>query len=76
MKKKYDIKINYVNFLDKRVEIGWSAKNIGFGILTISFDSKKSRHFLVETECMGKDFYEQVMEEANKYILKKSKIIE
>lgn len=76
MKKKYDIRINYVNFLDKRVEIGWSAKNIGFGILTISFDSKKSRHFLVETECMGKDFYKQVMEEANKYILKKSKIIE
>ena len=76
MKKKYDIRINYVSFLDKRLEIGWSAKNIVFGILTISYDSKKSRHFLVETECMGKDFYEQVMEETNKYILKKSKIIE
>lgn len=75
--KKYDIRINYVNFLDKRVEIGWSAKNIGFGVLTISIDDiRKQQKFYVETECMGKDFYEQVMEEAKKYLLDKSEIID
>lgn len=75
MKKKYDIRINYVNFLDKRVEIGWSAKNIGFGVLTINYNEEKDTYY-IETETMGKEFYEQVLNEAQKYILHKSIIIE
>ena len=74
--KKYDIKINFVDFQDKKIIIGWSAKNIGFGQLTISFDKRINQEFLVETECMGKDFYEQVIEETKKYIFKNSLIIE
>lgn len=71
---KYKIKINYIHFNDDYVAIGWSAKGIGFGVLGIT--QEKEEKFLVETETMGKSFYKQVLEEAGKYLLSKSIIIE
>ena len=75
--KKYDIKINDICFQDNVIVISWSAKNIGFGQLTISVSyDNENPPFLVETECMSEEFYKQVLEEAKKYIFKNSKIIE
>lgn len=73
--KKYNIRINYIDFKNNQTIIGWSAKNIGFGVLTITYDKEKDIYY-VETETMGKDFYEQVIKEAKKYLFHKSVIIE
>ena len=76
-KKKYHIDINYIKFKTNYIVIGWSAKHIGFGELTIDIDkSVETRdEFIIDTECMGKKFYEGVMEEAKKYIIKNSIIV-
>ena len=75
--KKYQIDINYIKSKTNYIVIGWSAKNIGFGELTIDIDkSVETRdEFIVDTECMSKKFYEEVMEEAKKYIIKNSIIV-
>ena len=75
--KKYKIDINYIKFRTNYIVIGWSAKNIGFGELTIDIDkSIETRDtFIVDTECMSKKFYEEVMEAAKKYIIKNSIIV-
>lgn len=75
--KKYKIYINYIKFRTNYIVIGWSAKNIGFGELTIDIDKsvKTVDTFIVDTECMSKKFYEEVMEEAKKYIIKNSIIV-
>lgn len=75
MKKKYEIRINYVNFEDDKAFIGWSAKGVGFGVLSIYWNDVKDM-YEIETECMGKEFCKQVLNEAQKYILHKSIIIE
>ena len=75
MKSKYNIRINYVNFEDDIVFIGWSAKGVGFGVLSIYWNDLKDTYY-IETETMGKEFCEQVLNEAQKYILHKSVIIE
>lgn len=72
--KRYHIKINYIHFKPDAMEIGWSAKNIGFGVLTIREDDNGS--YYVETETMGKNFYDQVLTEVKKYLFHKSEIIE
>ena len=75
--KKYDITINDISFQDNVIFIDWSAKGVGFGQLTISVSyDNENPPFLVETECMGENFYKQVMEAAKLYIFEKSKIIE
>lgn len=73
--KKYEIEIDYVYFNENCMLIDWSAKNIGFGVLTIVFNERENL-FQIETETMGEEFYKQVLEEAKKYILKKSIIVE
>ena len=73
--KKYEIRINYINFEDDQVFIGWSAKGVGFGVLSIYWNDLKDTYY-VETETMGKEFCEQVLNEAQKYILHKSVVIE
>ena len=73
--KKYDIKINYIKFNKDIMSIGWSAKNIGFGVLDIYYDKGKDT-FYIRTEGMGKKFYEKVLEEAKEYLLYKSVIVE
>lgn len=66
------LEINYVNFLQDRIEIGWSA-DIGFGVLTIN---KVDNHFEVETECLGSGFYNKVLEKFKEYLQDFGKIIE
>ena len=75
MNKKYEIEINYIHFVDDAMIIGWSAKNIGFGVLSIYKDLEEEKYH-VETETMGKEFYKQVLKEANKYLLENSIIVE
>ena len=72
--KDYDIEINYVHFNTNCAYIGWSA-NIGFGVLTIHKDSD-DKPFEVETECLGDNFYKQVLDKFKEYLLKDYKIIE
>ena len=66
------LEINYVNFLQDRIEIGWLA-DIGFGVLTIN---KVDNHFEVETECLGSDFYNKVLEKFKEYLQDFGKIVE
>lgn len=72
--KDYNIEINYVHFNTNCVYIGWSA-NIGFGVLTIHQDND-DEPFEIETECLGEDFYKQVLDKFKEYLLKDYKIIE
>ena len=72
--KDYNIKINYVHFNINCVYIGWSA-NIGFGVLTIHQDND-DKPFEVEIECLGDNFYKQVLDKFKEYLLKDYKIIE
>jgi hypothetical protein len=66
------LEINYVNFLQDRIEIGWLA-DIGFGVLTIN---KVDNHFEVETECLGSNFYNKVLEKFKEYLQDFGKIVE
>jgi len=70
--KDYEIEIDYVHFNKDNICIGWSA-NIGFGVLTIN---QNNNTFAIETECLGQNFYEQVMQKFQEYILNHSIIIE
>lgn len=73
-----NLRIDYINFDKDVMLIGWSA-NIGFGVLTINWQEKKdycNYHFAIETECLGEDFYKQVMDKAFEYMLNSFKIIE
>lgn len=70
----YNIKIKNIEISENNIYIEWSA-NIGFGVLNVHYDKEKDT-YLVETETLGKDFYQQVLEEAKEYILYKSVIID
>lgn len=72
--KKYEIEINYIDIEEKTIYIGWGAKDIGFGVLTIN--KQEENEFYVETETMGREFYKQVLEKTNEYLLKNSIIVE
>lgn len=74
MNKKYEIEINYIDIEEKTIYIGWSAKDIGFGVLTIN--KQEEKEFYVETETMGREFYKQLLKEGNKYLLENSIIVE
>lgn len=67
-----DIKIDYINTVANTILIGWSA-NIGFGILTIHYING---FFEIETEGLGEEFYKDVLQKAQEYLLINSKIIE
>ena len=61
------ININYIHFNKDAMIIGWSATNIGFGQLTIFTENE---HIYVDSECMSKEFCEDVLKTAAKFILK------
>ena len=66
---KYDIKINYVHFESCAMIVGWSAKNIGFGQLTV-YNNGKDDQFIIDTETMSNEFRDQVLEEMIKFLVK------
>lgn len=85
MKHNEDINlvINSVDIGNKRIVISWSA-DIGFGQLTIATNNAKDNllgelaekeEYLIDTECLGKDFYEKVLNKAMIYLIENSKII-
>lgn len=77
--KNFEIKINYIRFYEDIMIIGWSAKKIGFGQLTIYHNKnkkKEKKEYLIATECMGKDFYKQVLEQAKIFLIDNAEIIE
>lgn len=50
--------------------IGWSAKDIGFGQLTVYIGKDEDvGKFVFDTECMSNDFRDQVLKEAIDYII-------
>lgn len=67
--KKYEIEINYIHFETSAMIIGWSAKGIGFGQLTV-YNNGKDDQFVIDTECMSNAFRDQVLEKAIKFIVK------
>ena len=73
MKRDYEITINYIRFNKDNISIGWSA-NIGFGVLDIW--GEDDTHFEVATECLGKEFYKQVLDAFYDCLLKNYTIIE
>ena len=70
--KVKDIKIDYIKINENIILIGWSA-NIGFGVLTIHHINN---NFEVETEGLGEEFYKDILQKVQEYLLINSKIIE
>lgn len=72
----YDIKIDYVNFFDDVLVIGWSA-NMGFGQLTvykvIDYDSES---FVFDTENMSDEFRNQILEKTVEYLIKNATVVQ
>lgn len=66
---KYEITINYIHFEESAMIIGWSAKGIGFGQLTI-YNNGKDDEFIIDTETMSNEFRDQVLEKAMKFMTK------
>lgn len=60
------IKINYIDFKEDKIIIGWSASNIGFGQLTIY--KRADDEFDFDTECMSNEFRDRVLDEMVKYL--------
>ena len=69
--EKYSIKINYIHMDENFIVIGWSAKDIGFGELTIYriTDIKEKESFVFDTECMSDSFRDAVLKEAFIYMI-------
>ncbi len=62
------IEIDYIHIQRDIIIIGWSAENIGFGQLTlVQYEEGK---FDIDSECMSKEFCNDVLAAAAKYILK------
>lgn len=82
---EYNISINNVEITDGKLSIHWSCRNVGFGVLDIVINKEKdnilkdiveSEEFLVYTERMGEEFYEQILNKTMLYLLANSKICE
>lgn len=82
---KYNISINDIKIIDGKLSIHWSCRNVGFGVLDIIINKEKdnilknivdSEEFLVYTEHMGREFYEQILNKTMSYLLANSKICE
>lgn len=71
MKKEYDISINYIDFCENVVIIGWSA-NIGFGQLTIYRSNEDNDKFYFDTECLSDDFRDEVLSKVEQYLIANS----
>lgn len=69
--EKYSIKINYIHMDENFIVIGWSAKDIGFGELTIYriTDIKEKESSVFDTECMSDSFRDAVLKEAFIYMI-------
>lgn len=70
--KKYNIKVWEVRFFEKAMVLSWEG-NIGWGELVVMINDDGS--FLVDTECMGKEFAQEVINAAGKYILSHARIV-
>ena len=66
------IDITDVEFRDNRIVISWVA-HIGFGILTIY---KTDKGFEIDTECLGEEFYRDVLDKFKEYLLTNFKIVD
>lgn len=66
------IDITNVEFKDNHIVISWVA-HIGFGILTIY---KTDKGFEIDTECLGEEFYKDVLDKFKEYLSTNSKILD
>lgn len=66
------IDITDVEFRDNRIVISWVA-HIGFGILTIY---KTDKGFEIDTECLGEEFYKDVLDKFKEYLSTNFKIVD
>lgn len=66
------IDITDVEFRDNHIVISWVA-HIGFGILTIY---KTDKGFEIDTECLGEEFYKDVLDKFKEYLLTNFKILD
>ena len=64
--EEYEVEINYINFDYREMQIGWSAKHIGFGVLTIYQDAIDK--YIIDSETMPQDFVDKVLYEAALYL--------
>lgn len=66
-RNNYDISVDYI-------DIGWNS-NIGFGHITLKYD-EETRKWDTDTECMGKEFVEKVIEFLNNKVKPNISLIE
>lgn len=77
---KEDIKIGYTTKRNNDdvsvdyIDIGWNS-NIGFGHITFEYD-EKTRKWNTDTEAMGKEFVEKVIEFLNNKVKNNISLIE
>lgn len=80
------ISINYVEFMNNHLKIGWSCEDCGFGELDIIVNKDKdnlledlvtsTKEYLIYTETLGQDFAKEVLKEVVNYIFDNSEIKE
>ena len=71
---KNDIEVYAVDIYKEHIKCYWVSE-IGFGELNI-YKNPQNDGFIVETECLGEEFYKKVLAAMNDYLFKNSKIIE
>ena len=71
---KKDIEVYAVDIYKERIKCYWIGE-IGFGELNI-YKNPQNDGFIVETECLGEEFYKKVLVAMNDYLFKNSKIVE
>ena len=71
---KNDIEVYAVDIYKEHIKCYWVSE-VGFGELNI-YKNPQNDGFIVETECLGEEFYKKVLAAMNDYLFKNSKIIE
>lgn len=75
MNREVKVEVDYVEFFDDGMDIWWHG-NIGWGHLIVHTISGQNENeevkYVVDTECMGKEFAMDIMNKAKEFIINKT----
>lgn len=74
MDKERRLEVDNVVIHEDHINIQWHG-SIGFGNLDIYYD-KENEKYDVTTECLGEEFYKEILKLTSEYLIKNSNIIE
>lgn len=74
MANKKELHVDEVIMHEDHMNIKWYG-SIGFGNLDIYYDEENDKYD-VTTECLGEEFYKEILKLAFDYLIKNSNIIE